>query len=176
LTARHLVLVGLPGAGKSTVGRAAAKRLGRPFIDLDQSIERTVGATVAEIFSTRGEAAFRALERAATATLVGAPASVVAPGGGWITVPDTVAMLRPTAHTIYLKAAPETAFRRLGGGVHRRPLLQADADGPQSAVARLYDARHTAYEAADFVVDTEHLSLQQVTDAVVELAGRLADY
>jgi shikimate kinase len=176
LIGRHLVLVGLPGAGKSTVGRAVARRLCRPFVDLDETIERTAGATIAEIFFNRGEAAFRALERAATATLLEASPAVVAPGGGWITVSETVAMLRPVAHTIYLKAAPETAFRRLGQGVHRRPLLQEDALGPQSAVERLYDARHVAYEAADFVVDTEHLSLQQVTDAVMELAGRLADY
>ncbi len=176
MTLRHLVLVGLPGAGKSAVGRAVARRLGRPFVDLDQTIERAVGATLSEIFADRGEAAFRALERDATATLLGAPPAVVAPGGGWIMVPETVAMLRPVAYTIYLQTAPGTALRRLGRGIHRRPLLQADAHGPQSAIAHLYEGRRAAYEAADFIVDTEHLSLQQVTEAVMELAGRLADY
>jgi shikimate kinase len=175
VTARHLVLVGLPGSGKSTVGRGAAARLQRPFIDLDAAIERSAGARVAAIFASRGEPGFRALEREETARLLTAPASVIAPGGGWITEEETVALLRPIAHTIYLKVEPRTAYKRLGGGVERRPLLAADPAGPVAALHRLFDARRAAYEAADSMIDTEHLTLQQVTNAVAELAGRLAD-
>jgi shikimate kinase len=174
--ARHLVLVGLPGAGKSTVGRAVADRLGRPFIDLDVEIERSTGQGIGELFATRGEAGFRALEQAATAELVGRAPAVIAPGGGWVTVPETVALLRSAAQTIYLKVDPETALRRLGRGVSKRPLLARDEAGPEEALRQLFAARRAAYEAADFVVDTEHLTRQQVTDSLVELAWEQVDY
>lgn len=175
MTDRHLVLVGLPGAGKSAVGRRTAPRLDRPFIDLDREIERAAGLSIAEIF-TRGESAFRALERDATAALVAAPPAVIAPGGGWIIVPETVALLRPVARTIYLKVEPVTALRRLGPTVVRRPLLRGETADALAAMQGFLLARRRAYEAADEVIDTEHLSLQQVMDAVVELAGRMAAY
>jgi len=153
-----------------------ADRLGRPFVDLDAEIERSTGLSIGELFATRGEAAFRALERAATAELVARPPAVVAPGGGWVTVPETVALLHSTAHTIYLKVDPETALRRLGRGVSKRPLLAHDHAGSEGALRQLFTARRAAYEAADFVVDTEHLTRQQVTDSVVELARGQSGY
>jgi shikimate kinase len=147
-----------------------ADRLERPFIDLDAEIERSVGQSIRQLFATRGEVGFRALERAATAELVGRAPAVIAPGGGWVTVPETVALLRSAAYTIYLKVDPETALRRLGRGISKRPLLARDDAGPQGALRQLFAARRAAYEAADFMVDTEHLTRQQVTDSVVELA------
>ena len=77
----HLVLVGLPGSGKSTVGRAVAKRLSRPFLDFDAELERRAGISVARIFAERGEAAFRGLEYSLTQELAAAPPMVLAPGG-----------------------------------------------------------------------------------------------
>jgi shikimate kinase len=166
------VLVGLPGAGKTTVGRQAAARLGWPFVDLDEVIERREGRTVAELFAERGEAYFRERELAATGELRGAHVpSVVAPGGGWVTVPGAVALLRPPGRIIHLAVSPERALARLGRAARRtRPLLRRP--DPLAALESLLAARRQAYEAcADFVVGTDLLTVQQVTDAVVELAS-----
>ncbi|MCU0619799.1 MAG: hypothetical protein MUF40_07935, partial [Gemmatimonadaceae bacterium] len=120
---RHLVLIGLPGAGKSVVGRRVARLLGRPFIDLDRAIEEVAGRTVAELFVAEGEPGFRARERAATAALVDAPPSVIAPGGGWVLDPANPAAVRPRAVIAWLRVSPAAAVARMGHGVGRRPLL-----------------------------------------------------
>lgn len=171
----HLVLVGLPGAGKTTVGRHVAARLGWPFVDLDELVERREGRTIPELFAEHGEAYFRTCELAATEAVRAAPVpSVVAPGGGWATVPGAVALLRPPARIIHLAVSPERALARLGGGRRSRPLLQR-AD-PLAALEALLAARRRSYEAcADHVVDTDLLTVQQVTDAVVELASAFGE-
>ncbi|HWJ22937.1 MAG TPA: shikimate kinase [Gemmatimonadaceae bacterium] len=167
----HLVLVGLPGAGKSTVGHRAAAVLGWPFVDLDEEIERREGRSVAELFAERGEGYFRERELAATAELRAAgTSSVVAPGGGWVTVPGAVALLRPPGRIIHLAVSPERALARLGGSRQSRPLLRRP--DPLAALESLLSARQQAYEAcSDHVVRTDLLTVQQVTDAVVELAS-----
>ena len=152
------------------MGRAAAAALGWPFVDLDEEIERRSGMSVGAIFERHGEAHFRALEREATEGLIGAPAAVVAPGGGWITVPETVALLRPAACIIYLRATPATALQRLGASYRARPLLQGEPLGPAAAIEGLYAQRRGAYEAADRMLDTELLTEQGVIDKVVQLA------
>lgn len=164
----HLILVGLPGSGKSTVGRAVAATLGWPFIDLDAEIVAREGRPIAAVFASGGEARFRELEREATERLRGGRPSVVAPGGGWITVPTTVALLWPPARMTYLKVSPETAYRRLRRTVRLRPLLQRD---PLRALRTQFEARRAAYEQADLVVDTELLTLQEVTQRLVALAA-----
>ena len=167
-TAGHLVLVGLPGSGKTTVGRAVAERLGRGFLDFDAEIERRAGRTVAEIFASEGEPAFRALERALTAELASTAPMVLAPGGGWVTNPGVVALLRPPARIIHLAASPETVLRRLGAERATRPLLHvADA---LDALRALRRAREPLYRAADDVVETDLLDAQQVIEKVVALA------
>jgi shikimate kinase len=165
------VLIGLPGAGKSTVGRRVAGRLGRPFVDLDVEIERREGRTVAEIFADEGETRFRELELRMTAELRGASeASIVAPGGGWATIPGAVALLRPPARIIHLAVSPQRALARLDRSRVVRPLL-AGAD-PLATLESLLERRGAAYEScADHVVRTDLLTVQQVTDAVVELVS-----
>ena len=165
------MLVGLPGAGKSTVGHRAAAVLGWPFVDLDEEIERREGKSVAELFAERGEGYFRERELAATAELRAAgTSSVVAPGGGCVTVPGAVALLRPPGRIIHLAVSPERALARLGGSRQSRPLLRRPA--PLAALESLLSARQQAYDAcADHVVRTDLLTVQQVTDAVVELAS-----
>lgn len=101
----HLVLVGLPGAGKSTVGRAVARKLQRPFIDFDVELERRERKTVRELFAERGEPAFRALEVALTRELAATEPSVFAPGGGWITNPGVVELIRPPGRIIQIGRA-----------------------------------------------------------------------
>jgi shikimate kinase len=162
----HLILVGLPGAGKTTVGAVLAKTLNCPFVDLDSDIVRHAGQPIAAIFATHGEAHFRALERDATLRLRDARPSIVASGGGWVTIPETVALLRPPARMTYLKVGPSVAAHRLRRSAHLRPLLRQD---PVGALERLLAARKSAYEAADLVVDTELLTRQEVISRIVSL-------
>lgn len=148
----HLILVGLPGAGKSTVGRGVAKALGWPFVDLDAEIVRREGQSVSALFAAHGEGYFRHLERRETERLRGGRATVVASGGGWPTVPETVALVRPPARLAYLKVSPAAAMRRLQRTIHTRPLLR---DNPLESLSGLLAARKESYEAADIVIDTE---------------------
>jgi shikimate kinase len=166
---RHVVLVGLPGAGKTTIGRRVAQALGRRFIDLDVEIERRSGRRIAAIFAADGEAGFRRLEHEATAALVGAAPAVIAPGGGWATQQASVALLRPRALLVHLAVSPEVALGRLGAGIALRPLL-AGAD-PLAELKRLATERRAAYAGADGEVDTELLDPKEVVDAVLELVS-----
>jgi shikimate kinase len=102
----HLILIGLPGAGKSTHGRRAAKQMQRPFIDLDRRIAAMAGRSVARIFAEDGEAAFRALELEATLSLLAEPPSIVAPGGGWMLSPGNVALVKPGSTIVWLVVSP----------------------------------------------------------------------
>jgi shikimate kinase len=168
-TKPHLILVGLPGSGKSTVGQAVASKTGRTFLDLDQEIERREGRSISQIFAENGESYFRKRERQVTEELALVGNMVVAPGGGWMTVSDVVKLVRPPGRIIYLKVTPETALQRLGPMRSARPLLSRP--DPLSELKRLFDARRVTYETADAVVDTEHYSLQRVIEMVIELAS-----
>jgi shikimate kinase len=169
-TPPHLILVGLPGVGKTTIGRAVARKLGRSFLDFDQEIERRAGMEVREIFRLKGEDHFRGLEFALTEELSRSGGMVLSPGGGWITQERSVELLRSTGRIIYLRASPEAVARRLRR-VETRPLL-AGRD-PVLALRELYQKRHTLYETADAVVDTERLVRQQLIAQLVELASTL---
>jgi shikimate kinase len=164
----HIVLVGLPGSGKSTVGRAVAQRLRRPFLDFDNEIERREGVSVARIFAERGEPAFRALEIALTRELVAAPPMVLAPGGGWITNDGVVEMLRPPARIVHLRVSPAEALRRLSRARIVRPLLRGS--DPRAAMQELWDRRAGLYSVADVEIDVELVDNQRVINAVVALA------
>jgi len=167
--ARHLVLIGLPGAGKTTVGRALARRLRRPFVDLDAEIEQLFEKSITRIFAEDGEAAFRLGEAQLSARMaVSTEPAVVAPGGGWVMNEAATAHLRGSACIIYLRVSPEEAVRRMGRGVTRRPLLASgDVD---SALAALHDRRREAYERlAHWTVDTAGLPRGQVVARVLGL-------
>lgn len=170
VVAPHVILVGLPGVGKTTIGRAAAKHLGRRFLDFDQEIERRAGLDVREIFRLKGEEHFRELEFALTKELSSTSGMILSPGGGWITQPRSVELLRAAGRIIYLRASPEAVARRLRR-VETRPLL-AGRD-PVVALTELYERRRALYETADVVLDTEKLARQQLIAKVVELASAL---
>jgi len=169
-SAPHLILVGLPGVGKTTIGKAAAKQLGRQFLDFDKEIERRAGMDVREIFRLRGEEHFRAMEFALTEELSTTGGMVLSPGGGWITQEKSVELLRSAGRIIYLRASPEAVARRLRR-VETRPLL-AGRD-PVVALTELYQKRRALYETADAVLDTERLARQQLIAKVVELAATI---
>lgn len=165
----HLLLVGLPGAGKSTLGALVARTLGLTFVDLDVEIERAAGRSVADIFARDGEHTFRTLEREATERLAFGESRVVAPGGGWITQPGVVALLRPPSRIIYLRVSPATALARMGNEVASRPLLMGR--DPLAILAALERERAGAYGTADAVLDTEAVVLQELVAQTAALAS-----
>ncbi len=153
MTGRHLVLVGLPGSGKSTVGAAVAEALGRPFVDLDAVIIRRMGMPVDRIFGEFGEARFRELEREATAASLEAEPGVIAPGGGWAAQPGNLEQARRRSHLCYLRVAPGIALARAAQGPVR-PLLRG-GEGLARMMA-LLAGRESFYAQADFTVDNDH--------------------
>lgn len=167
----NIILVGLPLSGKTTVGRAAARLLGWPFVDFDTEIERRAHASVHEIFDRYGEPYFRALERELSSELAGCSGTVMSAGGGWVTDPDSVALLRQTGRIIYLRAAPSVLARRIGGSGIRRPLLQV-AD-TVAALEALLVARGHLYEMADHVLDAEVVEKKELIEQVRRYAASL---
>ena len=164
-----IVLVGLPGSGKSTVGPLLAEQLGAAFLDLDQEIERRQRMPVSEIFASKGEEAFRGMERTLTQELAGRPAMVISPGGGWMADPENVALLRPPARIIHLVVSVPTALERLGSEINRRPLLAGPAANDR--LKALAAARLPLYSRADSEIDTENLTPQQVVSFGLRLAS-----
>ena len=159
------------GAGKSTVGRELASRLGRRFVDTDADIERAAGCSVAEIFASEGEGGFRGREREAVEALRGSGA-VVALGGGAVTQPEVRAALAGCGVTVYLRAAPETLLARVRDA-EARPLLAGL--GPAERLERvraLLAEREAAYTSAALCIDTDSLGPDELAEAILaRLAG-----
>lgn len=167
----HVILVGLPGAGKSTVGSLLSRRLGVGFLDFDVEIVKREGMPITEIFAQKGEPAFRALERALTVEVAAmAESLVLAPGGGWVTQPGAVAMLRPPSRLVYLRISADGALRRMGRRMSTRPLLQK-AD-PRGELEGLLASRRMVYETAEIVVDVENVGPQRVADVIERSIAR----
>ena len=163
---RHVILVGLMGAGKSTVGALLADGLGRPFVDTDDVIEATAGRTVAELFADGGEEAFRDLERAAVADVCASPDPlVIACGGGAVLDADNRRVLARSGVVVWLRAAPAHLAARVGDD-DARPLLATGS--AVDTLERLAQVRAAAYEAvADAVVDTDELAPDEVAERVL---------
>jgi shikimate kinase len=165
--ARHLVLVGLPGVGKTTVGRMASEALGAPLIDIDQLLVRQVGRPVDQIFGMMGEPVFRRLEREAVATALEGEPSVIVPGGGWAAQPGQIETAMPLSLIIYLKCTAATAARRSEQG-EARPLV-AGPDPVQKMSALLME-REPFYRLAHHEVSAGTREASAVAKEVVELA------
>ena len=167
-TPGHVVLVGLPGAGKSTVGPLVARALGRAFVDVDAELARRAGRSVAEQFADGGEPAFRTAEAALSAELAATAPAVIAPGGGWVANAAARTALAGAGRTVYLRVRPATAVARLAAASDVRPLL-AGATDPLGAVGLLLARRGPLYEAADGAVDAEAGTPEAVAERVVAL-------
>lgn len=161
---RPIVLVGLMGAGKSSIGRLLAAQLGLEFVDADSEIERAAGATIEEIFDTHGEAFFRSGERRVIARLLGGPVQVIATGGGAFVDPETRRKIKAAGLSIWLKADTETLLKRVSrrGG---RPLLKGG--DPRQVMADLAALRYPTYAEADITVETSENPPAEVTERVI---------
>ena len=171
---KPIFLIGMMGAGKSTVGPKLAARLGRSFIDTDQEVERRAGRTVAEIFRLEGEARFRALEREAIEAASGTSA-VVALGGGAIVQPGALERCRAVGVLVHLDVPVERLLQRIGDG-ESRPLLAGVEPGERAArLAELVDARRPYYAGAQHRIDATG-EPEDVVDAILaHLAGSADD-
>lgn len=166
---RNVYLTGMMGVGKTTVGRALAKRLRRPFLDLDQWIERRSGRTIAEIFADQGEGTFRMMETRVLAEVAKEGGKIVALGGGALLKAENRELCAASGVVVHLTCAENELWRRLKDETGRRPLLKGPA--PRTALAALARRRRDAYSGADLTLSTTRRTPEQ---AAAELAGRLA--
>lgn len=166
---KTIALVGLMGAGKTSIGRRLAQRLGLPFVDADAEIEAAAGTSIEEIFQRHGEAAFRDGERRVIARLLDGPAQVLATGGGAMMDPSTRALLRARAVTVWLRADLDLMLARVARR-NNRPLLKG-AD-PRAVLEALIAERYPVYAEADITVD----SVDGPPEATLErVLGALSD-
>jgi shikimate kinase / 3-dehydroquinate synthase len=156
-----IVLVGLMGAGKTSVGRRLATRLGLPFVDADHEIEAAAGCSIAEIFERFGEPAFRDVERRVIRRLLEGPPVVLATGGGAFMDPTTRAAIRDRGLSVWLRTPLPLLLRRVSGRTHR-PLLMTD--DPAAVLQRLIDQRHPIYAEADLIMDSRDEPLDDAAD------------
>ncbi len=168
---RHVVLVGLPGSGKTVVGALAAQELGAPFADLDVAISARAGKSVSAIFEEQGEPAFRALEAEVGAELLEGPPAILAPGGGFFADRKLRARTLDVAYALYLETSPAEAAHRLQDAGDR-PMLKGRERGRvmERRLAELLGEREAAYLEAQGRVSTDAKSIEQVAAEVVVLA------
>ena len=169
---RTLVLVGLMGAGKTSIGKRVAQRLGVPFTDADSEIEAAANMTIAEIFARDGEAAFRAGERRVIARLLDGPIHVLATGGGAFMDPATRARIGQRALSVWLRADIEVLLARVAKRRHRPLLNQGD---PREVLERLIAVRHPIYAEADLTVDSLAAPAEAMVERVLDRLAAWAD-
>lgn len=168
----RIALVGLPGSGKTTVGRQLARRLAVPFVDLDARIEQSIGCPIRNFFEREGEDRFRDIESAIVDELTAAGQGVLSTGGGAVLRAQNRGWLHDRCQVVYLHAAPDDVFRRLRHDT-QRPLLQVE--DPLARLRELYAVRDPLYrETAHFVIETGRPSVPTLANMIVmqlELAG-----
>lgn len=171
---RSLVMVGLMGAGKSSIGRRLAQRLDLPFVDADAEIEAAAGCSIGEIFERYGEPYFRDGERRVIARLLDGPVQVVATGGGAFMDSETRARIREKGISVWLKADVETLSERVSRRTNR-PLLKSG--DPKSILTGLMERRYPVYAEADVIVTTDSsppaATVEKVVAALAEYLARM---
>ena len=176
LRRRTIALVGLMGVGKSSVGRRLANALNLPFRDADAEVEAAAGRSIADIFSDLGEAAFRDGERRVIARLLDGPPHVLATGGGAFMNPDTRALIKARAVSVWLKTDLEVLARRVGRKDSRPLLIGKD---PLEVLRSQAESRYPAYAEADITVETgdsaHHVTVDQVIRALQAHLGEPAE-
>jgi shikimate kinase len=168
LGSRSLVLVGMPGSGKSAVGRRLAARLEIAFVDADEEIESAAGKPIMDIFKDHGEAYFREGERKVIARLLGSGPQVLATGGGALMVAETRDNIRRSGISIWLKAELAVLMRRVLKR-NTRPLLEKD---PEGVMRQLMETRYPVYATADITVESRDLPHDTVVGEIIEALAK----
>lgn len=167
------MLVGMMGAGKTTVGRRLAPILGLPFFDADHEIEKAAGMSVGDLFAQHGEASFRQGEAKVIARLLEGPPIVLATGGGAILDPATRALIKARALSVWIRADLDTVLKRATRRTAGRPLLQND--DPRATLTRLIETRAPLYGEADIAIDSRPGPHSKTVEAIVDaIRARLA--
>ena len=167
------MLIGLPGSGKTTVGRLVAEQLHAGFVDIDAVLTRREGKPITMIFAEKGEAAFRELERKEMETALGSEPAIIASGGGWAAQPGAVEGAKAYALVIYLRTRADTAAQR-AAPEGTRPLLMGE--DPVERMRQLLKEREPAYLHAHENVDTDRSTAPKVAAEVVRLAQTRAGW
>jgi shikimate kinase len=168
LRTRSIVLVGMPGSGKSAVGRRLSARLQLPFVDADEEIERAAGKPIMDIFREHGEAHFRDGERKVIARLLASPPQVLATGGGAFMLAETRDNIRRFGVSVWIKAELQLLLRRVSKR-NTRPLLQGD---PEGALRTLMETRYPVYATADITVESRDLPHEAIVSEIIEALRR----
>jgi shikimate kinase len=169
LKGRAIVLVGMMGAGKSSIGRRLAQRLEIPFIDADSEIEIAAGMSIEDIFATRGEPEFRAGEARVIARLLDGGTQVIATGGGAFMNADTRIAIKAKGISVWLKADFDVLMRRIKRR-NDRPLLKID--DPEAKLQELIDLRYPTYALADLTVQSRDVVHEKIVDEMVNVLAR----
>lgn len=170
---KHVILIGLPGSGKTTVGRLVADKLHAGFVDIDTILIRKEGKPIAMVFAEKGEAAFREMERKEMEAALTHEPAIIAPGGGWAAQPGALEAAKAAGYVVYLVARPETATARAVPSGTRPVLMGGDSD---AEMQELLKAREPFYKQAHTTVQTEGRSAEQVAVDVVRLAQTSAGW
>jgi len=170
---RHVVLIGLPGCGKTTVGRLVAEALHVGLVDIDAILARREGKPIALIFAEKGEPAFREMERKEMEATLGNQAAIVAPGGGWAAQPGAIEGAKARALVVYLRTRPETAAQHAAPD-GTRPLLTGE--DPVARMRQMLKDREPFYLKAHTQLDTERKTAEAVALEVVRLAQTTAGW
>ncbi|RJO60596.1 MAG: shikimate dehydrogenase [Dehalococcoidia bacterium] len=165
-----VALIGFMGAGKSSVGRALARKLKKTFVDVDKLIEKKAGKSIAHIFKEDGEPAFRELERVVTAEVARQAGQVIACGGGVVLNKSNTDALRKTAVLVYLKASEGAVRKRVSSAKGKRPLL-ANIKGAKSIEVLMAQRRPLYEQASDITLDTSRLGIEDAADKIIERLG-----
>jgi shikimate kinase len=163
---KNVVLIGLMGSGKSTIGRLVAHSLGFEFVDTDHLISEAAHRNIPQIFAAEGEAGFRKRETEALRSLAGKQGHVIATGGGIVTVPENLPLLRQLGFVVWLNADPSTLYHRTAHS-HDRPLLR-NAD-PEGTLRELLEKRGPLYEQlADMTITTDEFTTEEIAYGLAE--------
>lgn len=162
----NIALIGFMGTGKSAVGKALAKKLGREFVEMDSLIEEMAGKSIPEIFQQDGEITFREMEIKVTKKVAQGSMQVMACGGGIVLNKINTDRLRETSRMVYLKTSPQKILERTASDDNERPLLTVP--DPAQRIRELLDFRKPFYQySADITINTSKLSIDKITDLII---------